>query len=424
MRGRTMLLSGVLFVATVLSAGPGVRAQPAGGGMQLEGVQLLFDLIATIVGENPGYTDTLAALSGLDDAAAGREFDRLAQRNRDNPRISNAIDNLFATDTYRFYFSRFRNVTPDIFRTAFVNLPYRAVKSPGGIASCFLELCGNVDAVRAWKDDVVLRIDLNRCAANAKRWLPAGDYPPVTIYFIYDSNAGSFTAGGRPFFNLLSMIGEFSGTGDLASRLREIDVDAMEAVIAHEMNHVYARPVLYPPGREFDEWQDGWLDTIVRGIVSEGVAGQCNPCTGFKKELWEDPAVIARLIGSLNETGIAMYAGTMDDEAVTAWYRATFNQSARLLLEEYLRKRYDEPEAKRMFRAYISFRPDLLHTLGWWMVSRITRDQALPERGVNLLVDPCSLFDRYNDTLGDGADSLRVDPLLAERARVLLTGSN
>lgn len=409
----------VLIVMIALLHGP-VRAQPAPGSYkQLEGVERLFDVIAAIVERNPAYAETLERVAVMDDAAAAQAFDSLAEANRRNPAISGKIDSLLASETYRIYFRRFRNVNPEIFRTAFVHLPYRAVPSPGGIASCFLELCGSVEEIREWMRDVVRRIEIPRCATIAERWLPEGDYAPVTIYFIYDSNAGSFTAQGKPFLNLQSMIGEISPGGDLPDQLASIDITAIEQVIAHELQHIYARPVLYPRNRVFAAWQDRWLDKIVREIVSEGVAGQCNPCAGMKKELWEDPDVIAALIRGLNETCLAMYDGTLGEREMSAWYGASFQDAARDLLKAHLLKQYDQQAAVRLLGRYMPVRPDLVHTLGWWMVSRITDRQSNRNPALSLLTDPSSLFERYNATLPPDAGALRVDDRVVARLRAL-----
>lgn len=408
------------LVVIVLVLHGSVHAEiPAGGYKELECVELLFDLIAAIADQNSGYVETLGRIGAMDEAAAASAFDSLALRNRDNPVLAKKIDSLLASDTYQIYFRRFRNVNPEIFRTAFSNLPYRDVPTPGGVSSCFFELSRNVDAVRDWMRDTVRRIDIPRCLAHAERWLPDGDYQPLTIYFIYDSNAGSFTAEGKAFFNLQSMIGEFSYGGGLSQQLSNIDIVSMEAVIAHEMHHIYARPMLYPVGLFFSSWQDRWLNKIVREIVSEGVAGQCNPCTGFKKDIWEDPEILARLIRSLNETCLAMYDGTLDEKAVGAWYSATYQESARELLKDYVLKQYDEQQAEGLLRQYMPVRPDLVHTLGWWMVSCITSRQTDRDAAVSLLADPAALFSAYNASVSPERVPLRIDDRVIARLRAL-----
>jgi len=55
------------------------------------------------------------------------------------------------------------------------------------------------------------------------------------------------------------------------------------------------------------------------------------------------------------------------------------------------------------------YRPDLVHTLGGWMVRRITNEGTNPEKAVEVLINPTSLYTLYNQTLEKGMEDIAVD---------------
>jgi DNA-binding ferritin-like protein (Dps family) len=189
----------------------------------------------------------------------------------------------------------------------------------------------------------------------------------------------------------------------------EVNIGVLEGVIAHELNHVMAEPILFPAGRTFTSWEDRWKDRITRNIVSEGVAFRCNPITGFQKNLWEDRATIVSLLKELNGKLLSLDRHELQENDVREWYGKLFQEFAASLLKQYLQKTYPDSAVKTLAVQNFVFRPDLVHALGWWMVSRITENGVKKEKAIELLTNPASLYELYNKTLERGMDDVAVD---------------
>jgi hypothetical protein len=372
--------------------------------LNAESVHALLDLVDTIVSKNPEYEQTRAALKQLSEEARRLRLDELSARNASDPGIRAAIDAFLTTETRVIYFRRFRNVTPDHFRRAFLALPYHRIAAPGDIAAPFYELVTNRGDVRAKLDRLVARTDLQRCLAVAGRWLPDGEHILAPIFVVYDNNAGSYTAERKAFYNL------YSGEG--ASELGE---GAGEAIIAHEVHHVLAGPYLMSSRRRNVRWELDRLDMIVRNMVSEGAAMHCNPPTGFKKALFEDPGTVASLVAELNRKSLALLDGEVSEEGFREWYGSTYHDLPLRLLQEYAkREAEDDDGAAEIVRARKPQRPDLVHALGWWMLSRISAEGEDPEVVKALVQNPYALFTRYNETAEAANQALRIDPRVVE----------
>ena len=150
------------------------------------------------------------------------------------------------------------------------------------------------------------------------------------------------------------------------------------------------------------------MDRIVRGMVSEGAAIHCNPPAGFRKALWEDPRTVEALVAELNREFLALEEGRQEEAEFRAWFSSTFHQLPRRLLEEHVAREYPEDEFEELVARHASQRPDLLHALGWWMVSRISREGSDAAAVRALVRDPYRLFDRYNAALGPDSVALKV----------------
>jgi hypothetical protein len=90
------------------------------------------------------------------------------------------------------------------------------------------------------------------------------------------------------------------------------------------------------------------------------------------------------------------------------WSSANYFTVAEDLLRQHLEKRYSGDELKVKLQEYMPLRPDLEHALGWWMVSRISLNGEKPDAAISLLLDPYSLYERYNDACLEGCEGLEV----------------
>lgn len=379
-----------------------VGAEPAGDRLHAESVYALLDLVQTIVEENPGFENIRSELKELGEPDFNRRLSELTARNATNPDIAAGIDAFLETEARTIYFRRFRNVTPDHFRRVLLSLPYVRIDSPGDIATPLYELTDNLDEVRFRLDALVTQTDLHRCSREAERWLPEGNYVTPSIYVIYDNNAGSYTAEGKAFYNL------YAGEG-----ASDIGKANGQAIMTHEIHHVLAQPYFLSAKRRHDRWERGRMDMIVRSMVSEGTAIHCNPPTGFKKAVYENPGTLKSLIAEFNQEFLALLNGEVSEESFREWYGFTFHGLPRKLLEEFVsRETGKDGNAAEMVRTNMSHRPDLVHALGWWMVSRISGAGSRPEAVQELVQNPYNLLSRYNQTVQGGDNALRIDPAI------------
>ncbi len=372
-------------------------------------VTKLLSLMDSIAGRNGGYENVILQLDSLSRTGRGERIRALQNRNDRDPVLRKMIDDLLTTEPYRIYFSRFSNVTPRDFRFAFNSLPYAAPDLPGGIGEAFLDLIRHRRAFERWYETIRGEIDVHRCIMSAKEWLPPGEYPLGNVYFIYDGNAGSFAEQGNAFFNFCSEVVTKEPMDRRFKQLNETGVEKLEGVIAHELHHVMAEPILFPEKRGYESWEDEWKDRITQTIVSEGVAFRCNPLTGFQKQLWEDRSTIATLMKELNEKLVALGEHRVQEDDLKEWYNGLYHEFAASLLERYLRRTHPESEIKGLVAEKAIFRPDLTHALGWWMVSSISGNGAKKEKVIELLTNPSLLYRLYNASLEKGTEDIAVD---------------
>jgi hypothetical protein len=366
----------------------------------------LLHLINTIVDQNPDYETTLARLEHLE----GRQLrDSLApyiQHNTDNPRIAGEIDSLLNSPAYKLYYGQFgRNAKPESHRAFFCSLPYCATNGPGGVGDVLFELCQHREAVAGWYDSVVARIDAGHSIEIAKEWLPPGEYVLPKTYFIYDGMGDGFARDGMICFDLYSLVlrkrsapGRFENMLDML----DMDVESIERVL------VYSDSLIYRAETERLPWAERTRRQLIGELVSEGVAMQCDPRTGLQREVRRDSVVIQYWIRTLNRMLAELSNGSMTEPAFDAWRNGQF-ELTRKLLTECLQRRYAGHNSDSLIAEHMPGRPDLSHTLGWWMVSEISNDGANREKVIRLLSCPDSLASWYNAAIGSEDKSLLAD---------------
>ncbi len=387
------------LIAVVVAAPSAGRADDR---LVAEGVSALLDVMDAVAALHPGLAERTAALAGLPEADRKAAFAAARRRNESDAGLRAAIDRLLATATYRIYFRRFTNLTPELLADLLLDLPYRRRPAPGGVGGMLWELVRDRREVRAGFERFVASIDMERVRQTALRWVPVATHRVPEMHLIWDSNAGSFAAEGRPFLNLYSsgILGQLSGGDD---GLRHA-----EAVMAHELHHVLAEPYLGEAAAEDLPWQARWVGRLTRGLVGEGLANHCNPPGGFKRELYEDETVLAALLARFEELLARLREGRMSEEEMRDWYRDNYFTAAETLLRRHLERRLAGDELEAMFQQNLPVRPDLEHALGWWMVSRISRRGERREIAVGLLSDPFAVYRLYDETIAGEERSLRL----------------
>jgi len=405
----------LLFLLSLPSCGSGEEAAPKQNSpsdratLDISGVTQLLDLLDLIIRKNPQYKATIAWLQNRPNDEARKERELLAQRNAEDPEVKTAIDALLSSPTYKLYYKQFRNVTPEIHRQVLCALPCTAIRSPGDIASSLQELCGNRDSVRAWVTSVVSQIDLNKSHQIALQWLPPGDYTLPPIHFLYDGNGDAFACDGEIGFDLYGIIFGVRPQETRFTNLSAVGVNEIEGVLAHELHHIYAARYLYPPGREHATWRDEWKDRLIRQIVSEGVAMQCNPLQGLRRTLKEDTTIVRYWIGQLNDKLAALRTGSITEPQIEAWYDSSFQETARMLLNEYRKRVSPTADSAAYMWQHQVDRPTMVYTLGWWMVGRISEGGKNKNTVIQLLKEPEQLFGSYNSSVPAKDKGLKIN---------------
>jgi len=409
---RTAACTAVLLI--VLTCAPEEKrpstenAAPLNELLDISAVTGLLDLLDTIVVHNPATRDINIRFATASPEEQQLIVDSLTRHNRDDAQINTQIDALLSLPAYQLYYAQFRNMTPEKHREIFLHLPIQAINSPADIAGNVMDLLIHRKAVRAWINDVVDSIDLNRSDRIARDWLPAGDYTMPQIHFVYDGNGDAFARDGAVGFDLYGIVFSKRPTNTRFFDLASVGVGDIEGVIAHEMQHTYAEPLLYPPGQTFDSWQDEMIDHITRRFVSEGIAMQCDQREGLRRTIKEDTNVVRYWIGHLNAKFAALKSGTIDQDAFQNWYRASYHDSARVALEIYAKHAHPDVDLRQFVAEHIIDRPSFDYTLGWWMIAHILEHDG-KETVLGLLSDPTPLFELYNNSLPPAEAGLKAE---------------
>ena len=402
-----LLVVGATLPGTTAQANPPVSTSlPRSESLDVTPVRDLLHLTRTILEENPGYEATIASLATMDRTARQDSLHMLMQRNSINPRIVNEIEKLLAAPAYRLYYQQFRAANPAAHRKFFFALPYFATDGPGGVGECLLELCRHQREIDEWYNEVISQIDIGRCLAVAYEWLPPGEYSVPKTYFIYDGMGDAFVRNRMVCFDLRGVILSKRHTASRFENLDGIGTDRIERVLAHEFHHIFAQDILFPEGDKDSTWQGRWKDDITRALVSEGLAMQCDPKEGLDKAVRQDSTVIRYWINEVNEKFAALDAESISDLAMSAWWGNSFHAPAEILRSEFLARQFPGRNVDTL--AQITAKPDLLHTLGWWMVSHISDGGKYRDEVIRLLSNPEALFSRYNAVIGPGDPRLLI----------------
>ncbi|HUV29652.1 MAG TPA: DUF5700 domain-containing putative Zn-dependent protease [Acidobacteriota bacterium] len=390
----------IFCLVSVLHAVTGADLIHADQRSDATAIYLLLRLFDAIAESNPNYEDTLEEIAALDPQRQKERLAALTERNAHEPRITALIDSLLASSAYRLYFRQFTNVTRDVHYRVFTALPYRAVPSPADIGQVQLGLFRHRDSLAALVEKISM-VSIAQPVSLAAKWAPPGDLPVPTTYYILDGNGDAFAKDGTICFDLYGVLLSKRPASGRYDHLAGIPTTEIEAVLAHEFQHVFAQPHLYPPTRKFDNWQDLWEDVIIRRIVSEGVALQCNPPSGFKRSMYEDSVVIGFWLRELERVIAHIRRNETTADSVRAWLDRSYQESARQLLADYLERTYPEGDQQMLLQEHIVDRPSGIYTLGWWMISHIVDATGGHDSAVQLLITPHDVFRSYNATVSD-----------------------
>lgn len=408
---RTIVLLTLLLAITAVSNWPAcadVQLSQQPGRVDLSGVNGLLDLLDTLVGRGPTIESVATWARTVDERRTLDSIEVLAQRNEKDPRISAMIDSLLGSPAYQLYYAQYRNVVPAVHRRILCSLPYRAIDSPAGIADNLLELCRNRAEVREWAEDVVSKIDLARSDSLAREWVPEGQYVIPAIRLFYDGNGDAFAHGGQIGLDLFCTVLLRRPPATRFTTLAEINVDYIERTLAHELAHVYSAQVSRSSPSHSDTWQGKMINRITTGLISEGIAQQCNPPKGIKAELWNDTAIVAFWIKELGEKLATLKAGQGDRDEMNRWWSSTYHEIPESLLVSYLARRYPNADQPKLRWEHIADRPDLEHALGFWLVSRIYGNGNQKDRVLQLISEPDKLFPFYSESTKSAPESLRI----------------
>jgi hypothetical protein len=399
----------LLLVTFIISFIPGHSAHnnlPRDELVNTEGIRQLLEIMHMVRERNPDYIDWTDRLVEMNRSQRKNLLDSLSARNREDIELGAAIDSLLSSETYRLYYRKFNNVTPDDHRQMLLNLPYGWLPSPADISRVLYEICHNSDSIADWVGGSIDAIDLDSVQQRALQWLPEGNYQMPPIHFIMDGNGDAFALGGQVCFDLYGLVLGKRSSSTRYSNLAKVSVSQIEVVLAHEFHHVYAAPFFKIDAAESDNLYRQWRNRLVCSMASEGIAMHCNPPEGYFRILKEDTAIVAFWFREFDSVMSALNRNVVSEDDIRHWYRDSFHDTARRLLREYMSRTFQGDELNQQVALHAHARPTLIYTLGWWMVSRISDNGVNRQAVLGLLQDPLSLFSRYNAVIGDGPDSL------------------
>jgi hypothetical protein len=387
--------------------------------LDIAGVTTLLDVMDALADLHPGFEEKASQLKGSSEAQRASLFAEARRRNEASSELKGALERMFTTETYEIYFRRFQNVTRELVTDCLLDLPFQRRRSPGDICGTFYDLVRRRTWVRSSLYQFAAAADVGWVYETAQRWVPDGDHGLPTLSLIYDSNAGSYTAEGKPFFNLFS-----SGALDkLAVKSGQTNVREAQETMAHELQHILAGPFLASSEGKNATWQWRGVDRLTRSIVGEGMANHCSPPRGFVKEVYEDPDVVGALLRRLEQQLLILESGEITEQGMETWLRANYFEVAEALLRLHLQKRYSAAELDEKVKQHMSHRPDLEHTLGWWLVSRISHDGRRRDRALSLFDDPWRLYRLYNESDLVDSQELRITPTVVRYLEKLRSGN-
>jgi len=370
-------------------------------------VYALLDVIDAIMAAHPDYEAEAARIDTLDADARAAALLESRDANAGNEAITSRIDALLSTTAYQLYFRQFRFTKPQTHRDLLLSLPYEAARGPDAVSENLKELCRHRREVRAWVDGTLARVDLDASVESAARWLPPGDYRPYAVHFIYDGTGDAFASMGGIVFDVFSVVFHERPAATRFEHLDGAGLERIEDVIAHEYHHAFARPLarMPTPSTALERREQ----RVAARMVSEGVAMRCDLEPGMRRDVIEDPAVVAGWIEALNDKFAATSTGTLSDDDWEAWLEASYGELAMERLQDYFERTRPGEDANRLARVNARARPMLVYTLGWTMINRIAQGPGGRQRVLALLESPHRVFAEYNRTLPEDEKRLRID---------------
>jgi hypothetical protein len=368
-------------------------------------VSQLLDVLDTISVHAPAIEQAREHLNGLDPAGQRKFLDSLTDRNRNDPSVSKAIDALVTSSGYQFYYSHFNNMTPEIHRNVLCHLPHEAADAPGGIGGVLQELYFHRNDVRQWMTSVASGVDTERARKIAADWLPPGEYfLPQTVFF-YDGNGDAFAAKRGVGFDLYGVLLAQLPEEQRFSELSGMKSDWIEKTLAHEYHHMFSRDMIYGADNESSPAAVG-VARITRHIVNEGMAAQCDPRSGLDGEIVNDTSVIRYWIADLKEHASVFAADSQSKPAISTWLDSCSGVLATQQRDLFLQRKFGSAGADTAAARSI-IRPDMIHTLGRWMVRHIAADGQDKEKALGLLKHPDSIYVWYDRAMASAPEGLK-----------------
>jgi len=357
---------------------------------------LLLRLYDTIAAKNPGYDDTLKEIAALDSQKQEARLTVLAGRNSHDVQITALIDTLMASPVYKM----FRRIDPEVHRRLLAALPYGTIGDTSEIGQIQLELFRHRKSLAALFK-TVSAVNIDQAVSVAKRWAPPGDYRTPSIrYILYGSN-DAYARDSAVGFDLYRVIMTKRLAPDWYNKLDSIPPAEIEAVLAHEFQHVFAHSFLWPMTNYFDTWQKQWEDFILRQTVSEGVATACDPPSGLKKALFEDTVIVEFWLREFERVVGLVRRDQITGDSADAWLARSAFYATLPLLDDYMKRTYPAGNPRVAAEMQITDHPSSIYVLGWWMISHIDATPGGHDLVIELLTEPHKLFDLYNATVTD-----------------------
>jgi hypothetical protein len=256
--------------------------------------------------------------------------------------------------------------------------------------------------------ETISKINLSRSHKIALAWLPPGDYAIPKTCFIYDGYGDAFALRDGVDFDIYSLVVRQVPEEERFLAHDSTTVDEIEKTLAHEYHHVYARRYLLKNWDSTASSEKQWIDYFLYQIVAEGVAMQCNPSSGFKRQILEDTATVAYYIARLNEKFSGLKNGTISGDEINKWYQANSDQTARQLLKDYIERKFPPDKRDELFRRHMIDRPIFEYVIGWWMITRILQMPGGKDKVMAILSSPEKILEYYNASLPPDAGEMRV----------------
>ena len=374
-----------------------------------ESVYILLDLMETLIEKNPDYKTVIARMDSISSQDRQALTDEMMLKHKDDPEIIGKINALLESPTYKLYYSQFRNVKPATHKMALLALPCAWIPTPGGVSRTLFEACQNLEKLKPWVDNIIPKVNLTKSHNLALEWLPEGNYDIPPVHFIIDGNGDAFARDGKVCFDLYSVLIRELPFDKKYDMLETISVTDAENVLAHELFHIYARPYLNAHDALINlDWKTKWRERLTKQMVNEGIAMQCNPLSGFKKEIFEDSAVVKYWIGQFNGMMQAIENDKVTEDEFRDWFSETYFVVPRSLLSDYFSNDYQDEELEQVVIDHMIDRPTMIYTIGWWMITNILKSENGKDKVIGIVSDYKNIFEVYNNSLPDNSDDLKI----------------